>query len=114
MASRFEEARQKRDAELFKGVERPKEIKALYYWNWLRDDLDRPDDIAIIVKPIEASTPMLEELPAGFYPDDKSHKEGAFAFSDNRNLASEMLDRDRRFVYNTSIGGIAAYERGSY
>ena len=79
-------------------------VKALYRWNFSRDDDDRPNDIEILVKPIEASTPQPEDLPAGFFPqgEDRQH----YGFAGDRAWAFEMLDRDRRFIYDTSIGGV--------
>lgn len=91
--------------EPIKGVEasRVSDVKALYRWNFSRDDSDRPDDIEILVKPIEASTPQPEDLPTGFFPQgDAQH----YGFAGDRSWAFEMLDRDRRFVYDTSIGGV--------
>ena len=83
-------------------------VKALYYWNFSRDDDDRPDDIEIVVKPIEASTPQPEDLPTGFFPQgsDGMH----YGFAGERAWAFEMIDRDRRFIYDTSIGGIRPRE----
>lgn len=84
---------------------RVSEVKALYYWNFSVDDDDRPNDIEILVKPIEASTPMPEDLPTGFFPNDQRGT-GYYGFAGDRAWAFEMLDRDRRFIYDTSIGGI--------
>src|SRR5579872_5103367 len=120
MASRFGEIKKTAVVpaapidDTFRGHQRPKQVIALYYWNWLRDDLDRPDDIAITIKPIEASTPLPIDMPVGFYPDDKNPKDNNWAFGGTRELAAEMIDRDYRFVYNTSIGGIRADESRYY
>jgi len=93
--------------ELPKVQEIQEAVKALYYWNFSRDDDDRPNDIAILVKPIEASTKLPEDLPTGFFPDGDA---GNYAFAGDRDWAFEMLDRDRRFIYDTSIGGIRPRE----
>ncbi len=82
---------------------RVSEVKALYRWNLSRDDDDRPDDIEILVKPIEASTPLPEDLPTGFFPQGA---DGHYGFAGDRGWAFEMLDRDRRFIYDTTIGGV--------
>jgi len=82
-------------------------VKALYRWNFSRDDYDRPDDIEILIKPIEASTPLPEDLPTGFFPRGGV---GHYGFAGERAWAFEMIDRDRRFVYDTSIGGIRPRE----
>ena len=84
----------------FEGIERPKEIKALFYWNFLEDDYDQ-EEVSILIKPIEAFTPLPEDLPTGFYPDGDGYK-----FGGERAWATEMLDRDKRFIYNTEIGGM--------
>jgi hypothetical protein len=78
-------------------------VVALYRWNFSRDDDDRPDDIEILVKPIEASTPLPEDLPTGFFPQGGV---GHYGFAGERAWAFEMIDRDRRFMYDTSIGGV--------
>jgi hypothetical protein len=91
------------DDKHFQGIERPKEVKALFYWNFLDDDYDR-EDVSIMIKPIDKSTPLPEDLPVGFYPDG----EGGFKFGGERGWATEMLDRDKRFIYNTEIGGMKA------
>lgn len=83
---------------------RVSEVKALYRWNFSRDDDDRPNDIEILVKPIEASTPQPEDLPAGFFPQGGSGQN--YGFAGDRAWAFEMLDRDRRFIYDTTIGGV--------
>lgn len=99
MASRF--GHRETNEEKFNGVQRPPEVKALFYWNFLEDDYDH-EDVSILIKPIEASTPLPEDLPTGFYPDG----EGGYKFGGERAWATEMLDRDKRFVYNTEIGGM--------
>lgn len=80
-------------------------VKALYYWNLSVDDDDRPNDIEILVKPIEASTPLPEDLPTGFYPND-ARGPGYYGFAGDRGWAFQKLDEDRRFIYDTSIGGV--------
>lgn len=99
MASRFGGHKETSDTK-FEGIERPKEIKALFYWNFLEDDYDQ-DEVSILIKPIEASTPLPDDLPTGFYPDGDGYK-----FGGERAWATEMLDRDKRFIYNTEIGGM--------
>jgi hypothetical protein len=100
MASRFGHG--ETNDEKFKGVERPKEVKALYYWNFLENDYD-DDDVQVIIKPIDPKTPMPEDLPVGLYPDGK---DGEYKFAAGREVAMEFLDYDRRFVMNTEIGGM--------
>ncbi len=105
------------DKELPKPVEVAKasevsHVKALYRWNLSKDDDDRPDDIEILVKPIEASTPLPDDLPTGFFPSNRG--EGYYGFAGDRPWAFEMLDRDRRFIYDTTIGGVRPRESGGY
>jgi len=88
--------------DLFRGQPRPKEVKALYYWNFLENDYDT-DNVQVLIKPIDPKTPMPEDLPVGLYPEGN---DGEFKFGAGRALASEILDLDRRFVMNTEIGGM--------
>ena len=89
----------KKDIEV-KEEERPIDVKALFYWNFRRDDYDQKD-VEIIIKPIEASTPLPDDLPVGFYPEGDG-----FKFAGERAWATNLLDRDKRFMFNTDIGGM--------